>query len=160
MASQPHQMLQSYMIPTATTTIATDEASERTVEMDGANSPYTGRHSRQNSGSNGPVPSYMAPTHSAKAKVRSPGRSVAKPQRSPNGTQWNSFTKKGLNMGCDSSSSGGTVPTPYHGLRSPNPKLNGQHQRGPLNSPETTIMGGDEWLMPGAIGHTWRHDSG
>ncbi|XP_042037060.1 protein IQ-DOMAIN 17-like isoform X2 [Salvia splendens] len=62
------------------------------------------------------VPSYMAPTQSAKAKVRTQG-----PTEQPGqpGNQWNSSTKRV--GGCDSSSSGGG--TPYNQpQRSPNPK--------------------------------------
>ncbi|GAB2265065.1 hypothetical protein Dimus_000132 [Dionaea muscipula] len=69
-----------------------------------------------------PTPSYMAPTQSAKAKVRPQGGST-KHQKPP---QWNSSsTKKGspLGSGYDSSSSGGGGGTAaYHFARSPSPK--------------------------------------
>ncbi|KAG9149591.1 hypothetical protein Leryth_027354 [Lithospermum erythrorhizon] len=121
------------------TLATTDDTSERTVEIDsvapilGFEDLYMGRHSadsvqlspynsRQHlrnrlSGDN--IPSYMAPTKSAKAKVRSQG-----PIRheSPTGPQWNPSTKKGAGLASESSSSGGT--NVYQSSRSPISKIN------------------------------------
>ncbi|PKI64169.1 protein IQ-DOMAIN 1 isoform X2 [Punica granatum] len=178
MSSQPHHVRQSasrgisyVAIPTtvtATTTATTaDDVSEKTVEIDTPTtdntSPYApGRHHRQKSGSNsgGSVPSYMAPTQSAKAKVRGQG-ATPKQQRSPSGPQWNSSTRRGSSFsgpGFDSSSSGTMSSSTYQAPRSPSPKVNGPHRRAAANyGPEPIYM--DEWMLP-AVGHspTWRHD--
>uniref|UniRef100_A0A7N0U6S0 DUF4005 domain-containing protein n=1 Tax=Kalanchoe fedtschenkoi TaxID=63787 RepID=A0A7N0U6S0_KALFE len=79
------------------------------------------------------VPSYMAPTQSAKAKVRhhTQGLNLNNTQRgsaSPQGAKWNPSTRGSLDarMGCDSSSSGGGTTTatagPFLPQRSPSPK--------------------------------------
>ncbi|KAE8661967.1 hypothetical protein F3Y22_tig00113721pilonHSYRG00012 [Hibiscus syriacus] len=78
---------------TATTTI-TDNMSDKTVEMDVVTAMDSDSHSTQQqvqSGSSN-VPSYMAPTQSAKAKVRSQG--PVKQQRGPYVPHWNPSTKK------------------------------------------------------------------
>ncbi|KAI3457999.1 hypothetical protein Pfo_014662 [Paulownia fortunei] len=149
----------------------TDDMSEKTVEMDlvmplGSenvnmgrlseeyieSSPYTSRQPRL-SGSDD-VPSYMAPTQSAKAKVRSQGPVK---QRSPPGAQWNSSTKRGsvIGLGYESSSSGGGTAT-YQAPRSPNPK---DINRGPskwMCSPESSSE--DRALASGV--HGWRYNFG
>ncbi|KAI3409132.1 DUF4005 domain-containing protein [Psidium guajava] len=178
MAAQPYNVQQSgvpdhpYMaLPTITnTTTATNDLSEKTVEMDmvtpenmnlgflgresGDASPTSARHQRQSSSNN--VPSYMAPTQSAKAKVRGQGPGK---QRSPLGPQWNPSTKKGQSpeWGCDSSSSGGGTTT-YQAPRSPIVKVKGQHgQARRIGGFSPEHMGTDDWTLP-AIGRTWRHD--
>lgn len=119
------------------TLTSTDDMSEKTVEMDfvtpmgsenimpnrsnssfcvggdlvAESSPYISRHQGS------PYqPSYMAPTQSAKAKVK--GHDLLK-NRSPS-------SKKGLVNGLnnDSSSSGGRVVATYQAPRSPNTKGN------------------------------------
>lgn len=176
MSSQPHNVRHmgpretSYMTLATTTTTTTDDMSEKTVEMDivappGSSninmglmnqefldsSPNSNRkHQRQLSGN---VPSYMAPTQSAKAKVR--GQGPIKPRGSP-GPQWNSSTKRGSGIGsaCDSSSSGGGTSS-YKFPRSPSPKINGirpQSRRIAGGSPD--YVGVEDWALPlGA--HGW-----
>ncbi|KAI4337975.1 hypothetical protein L6164_016334 [Bauhinia variegata] len=165
MSSQPYHDRQmgpretSYMTLATTTTTATDDMSEKTVEMDIAapspsdktnndlpgSSPISGKHQRR--------PSYMAPTQSAKAKVRSQG--PTKP-RGPAGPQWNSSARKAsiTGSGCDSSSSGGGTVA-YQFPRSPSPKLNGYRpmsRRIAGSSPD--YVGVEDWAMPlGA--HGW-----
>ncbi|XP_047969202.1 protein IQ-DOMAIN 21-like isoform X2 [Salvia hispanica] len=87
------------------------------------------------------VPSYMAPTQSAKAKVRTQGPTK---QPGPLGNTWNYSTKRV--GGYDSSSSGGG--TPYQPQRSPNPK-DGKC----LCSPESSTEGK-------SFSSGWRHTSG
>ncbi|XP_057785765.1 protein IQ-DOMAIN 21 [Salvia miltiorrhiza] len=140
-----------------------DSISEKTVEMDLVmpenfmmgrlsgdgmeSSPYSSRQPRRMD-----VPSYMAPTQSAKAKVRAQGPSK---QPSPAGIQWNSSTKR-VNVngqGYESSSSGGG--TTYQVQRSPNPK---DGSRGPgkwMCSPESSSE--DRAF---SSGHAWRHTYG
>ncbi|XLR28457.1 hypothetical protein S83_056357 [Arachis hypogaea] len=146
MSSQPHNVKHlspretPYMNLASTTSTTTDNMSEKTVEMDKIATPGPSNNlnmgpmnqdfvdqspilSRQHQRPPSPSrPSYMAPTQSAKAKVRDQGPS--KPRASP-GPQWNSSTKGGsvTGSGCDSSSSGGT--TSYQYTRSPSPKING-----------------------------------
>ncbi|KAK6135230.1 hypothetical protein DH2020_031038 [Rehmannia glutinosa] len=148
-----------------------DDMSEKTVEMDlvmplGSenvdmgrlsgdyieSSPYTSRQPRRSGLDD--VPSYMAPTQSAKAKVR--GQGPIK-QRSPPGAQWNSSTKRGsvVGVGYESSSSGGGTAT-YQTLRSPNPKDNNRGQAKWMCSPESSSE--DRALASGA--HGWRHNFG
>ena len=155
----------SYMTLATTTTTTTDDMSEKTVEMDIAappgltnnnmgllsqdfidSSPISNRqHCR--------VPSYMAPTQSAKAKVRSHG--PGKPRVS-SGPQWNSSTRRSsvTGSGCDSSSSGGGTTT-YQYVRSPSPKINSfrpQSRRISGGSPD--YVGVEDWALPlGA--HGW-----
>lgn len=111
MASQPSQYSR-HVVPresSCVTLSTTDDISEKTVEMDLVNplgsedvnlahhiaspaerSPYSSWQHRQSN--IGCVPSYMTPTQSAKAKVKSSG--PIKP-RSPSGGQWNATVKKG-----------------------------------------------------------------
>ena len=161
MSSQPYHTRQlglqedSYMtLPiTTTTTATTDNMSEKTVEMDVVtpmdSSPYSTQQQPQ-SGSNN-VPSYMAPTQSAKAKVRSQGQ--VRQQRGPYVSQWNPSTKKV--SGCDSSSSGGGT-TIFQAPRSPVPKNNGARvpsRRLGGCSPDAGGVG-EDWRLP--IGsHGW-----
>ncbi|XP_028790968.1 protein IQ-DOMAIN 1 [Neltuma alba] len=177
MSSQPYnvrnvgQREASYMALATTTTTTTDDMSEKTVEMDMVaplgssnisamglmnqefldSSPMSNRkHHRQFSLN---APSYMAPTQSAKAKVR--GQGPIKPRGSP-GPQWNSSTKKGPGVGsmCDSSSSGGGT-SGYKFPRSPSPKLNGsrpQSRRIAGSSPD--YPGFEDWALP-LGGHGW-----
>ncbi|KAK8658375.1 hypothetical protein V6N13_036582 [Hibiscus sabdariffa] len=130
MSSQPYHARQvglpegSYMtLPTTTaTTTVTENMSEKTVTMDVVttmdSSSYLTQQQPQSGSSN--VPSYMSPTQSAKAKIRSQG--PVKQQSGPYVPQWNPSTKK--SPGCDSSSSGGGT-TVYQAPRSPSPKSNG-----------------------------------
>lgn len=171
MSSQPYQARHtghqeaSYMThPTTTTTTTTDEMSEKTVEMDmmahsGLNrdsidsGPYPIKQ-RQPSSIN--VPSYMAPTQSAKAKVRGQGPVKQHGSYVP---QWNPSTRKGsvVESGFDSSSSGGGTIT-YQAPRSPSPKNNGTRphaRRSAGYSPNSN--GVDDWPLGG---HAWRHDFG
>ncbi|XP_022738758.1 protein IQ-DOMAIN 1-like isoform X2 [Durio zibethinus] len=160
MSSQPYHARQlgiqegSYMtLPTTTaTTTTTDDLSEKTVEMDVVtpmdSGPYSTQQQPQLDFNN--VPSYMAPTQSAKAKVRSQG--PVKQQSGPYVPQWNPSTKKA--SGCDSSSSGGGT-TIYQAPRSPGPKNNGARvpsRRLGGSSPDAG--GGEDWRLP--IGsHGW-----
>ncbi|KAK9292725.1 hypothetical protein L1049_020704 [Liquidambar formosana] len=178
MASQPHHGRHLGQKESSHTTHnTTDDMSEKTVEMDMVtpprpdnlnmdlltrdsldSSPYQPQHQRQASSNN--VPSYMAPTQSAKAKVRS--QSSAK-QRSPYGPQWNPSTRRVSisGLGCDSSSSGTGGPAVYQAARSPSPIGNGvrgQARRVAAGySPDSS--GGDEWALHFG-GHGWRHDFG
>ncbi|KAF8091580.1 hypothetical protein N665_0443s0037 [Sinapis alba] len=131
--------------PTAAATTAgtttPDDVSEKTVEMD-VTTPtslkdriiglidreyidlgtYRQAHKQRKSPTR--IPSYMAPTASAKAKVRDQGTTTVKLQGSSFMPNWNSSTKHGSinGSGCGSSSSCGEVTTGYSGHRSPNPK--------------------------------------
>lgn len=152
----------------STTSTTTDNMSEKTVEMDMAATPgrtnfnkspmtpdylissptSTRWHQRPPSPGR---PSYMAPTQSAKAKVRMQGPSK---QRASYGPNWNSSAKGGsvAGSGGDSSSSGGGVAS-YQFPRSPGPNINGLH------SQSRRIVGSskdfvDDWAFPlGA--HGW-----
>ncbi|XP_073311108.1 protein IQ-DOMAIN 21-like isoform X1 [Primulina huaijiensis] len=128
-----------------------DGMSEKTVEMDYVTqlrlenvnmgrfrggpielSPYSARQPRRLSSDD--VPSYMAPTQSAKARIRNQGPVK---QRSPLMAHWNSSTRTGTGFGLvyETSSSGGG--TTYQAPRSPNPKDNNTHGAGKWNrSPE------------------------
>ncbi|KAG6745555.1 hypothetical protein POTOM_050051 [Populus tomentosa] len=178
MSAQPYNVRQlgpnegSYVtLNTTTATATTDDMSEKTVEMDMAtpNSKMgildanlsSNRHQRQLSSSN--VPSYMAPTQSAKAKVRSQGST--KQQYAPGTPLRSPFAKKGSSInggsGCDSSSSGGG--TTYQAPRSPSPKQNGMRLHSKRHaggySPDFN-GGGDDWRVPPLDGHGWRNDFG
>nr|GMD30592.1 protein IQ-DOMAIN 1 [Ipomoea batatas] len=130
-------------------TISTvDDMSEKTVEMDfhspmrselvkstrysittGETSPYTARGHRQTLSGWDVVPSFMAPTQSAKAKVRTQGSNKT---QSPPSAQWNSSTKRGV--------------TTLQGSRSPNPKSCGRQVKWmPSYSPESS---GDDRVSP------------
>ncbi|XP_019200514.1 PREDICTED: protein IQ-DOMAIN 14-like isoform X2 [Ipomoea nil] len=136
-----------------------DISSEKTVEIDfhspmrselvkstrysittGETSPYTARGHRQMlSGCDG-VPSFMAPTQSAKAKVRTQGSNKT---QSPPSAQWNSSTKRGL--------------TTLQGSRSPNPKSCARQVKWmPSYSPESS---GDDRVSP-LRNFGWRHNFG
>ncbi|XP_059298888.1 protein IQ-DOMAIN 21-like [Lycium ferocissimum] len=123
MASQPSQYSKHVMPQESSyvTLSTTDDISEKTVKLDlntplgsedvnlahHKRSPYSSwQHCQSNKDC---VPSYMAPTQSAKAKVKSPG--PIKP-KSPPLAQWNATTKKGTarRLSYDSSA------------KSPNPK--------------------------------------
>lgn len=172
MSSQPYHARHlganepSYMTLTTTTT-TTDDMSEKTVEMDVVTppgksninmglletTPYTSQQERQSSSNN--VPSYMAPTQSAKAKVRGQG---SLKQRGPYLPQWNPSTKKGSNIvgsGCDSSSSGGGTAM-YQAPRSPSLKNNGMrlHSRRLAAGYSPDCNGGH------IDSHGWRNDFG
>ncbi|KAK2658553.1 hypothetical protein Ddye_005086 [Dipteronia dyeriana] len=165
----------SYMTLTTTTT-TDDMLSEKTVELDVITPPdsstnITGMFNRdlfdsssyptqqhQQSGLHN-VPSYMATTQSAKAKVRSQGTVK---QRGPNASepQWNPSTKKNsiIGSGCDSSSSGGAMMMPYQAPKSPGPlniELKAQNRRVADLSPESG--GGEDWRLPFG-GRCWRRD--
>ncbi|XP_059667248.1 protein IQ-DOMAIN 21-like isoform X2 [Cornus florida] len=175
MASQPwtHNVGtrdSSYMmLPTA------DNASEKTVEMDLvtgsgnvkpgrfsdsiASVPYPSRQHRHSvSDRLDSVPSFMAPTQSAKAKVRSQS---SHKQRGPSGAQWNPSTKRGpvLGSGCDSSSSGGGTAT-YQAPRSPGSKYEVGRGQGKWVGGHSPDYGGfDDRALP-LGGHGWRHNFG
>ncbi|KAH8492182.1 hypothetical protein H0E87_021676 [Populus deltoides] len=160
-------------VNTTTTTTTTEDMSEKTVEMDTATptgtsnpnmgmlgtNPYSNRPQWQSSSSN--VPSYMAPTQSAKAKLRS--QSLIK-QRAPATPLWNPSTKKDSSIvgpGCDSSSSGGGTTT-YQAPRSPSPKHNGMrlHSRRHAGGYSPDFNGGEDWRLSPLDGHGWRNDFG
>ncbi|CAN1170635.1 Protein IQ-DOMAIN 21 [Linum perenne] len=152
---------------TTTTTTTTDDLSEKTVELDvvtPTSGTYSARPRRQPATPNN-VPSYMAPTHSAKAKVRTNLGPVK--QTSPYTPQWNPSTKRGQILGsssvCDSSSSGGGTSI-YHVPKSPNPKATGMQsfsRRLPADYSPDSRGGADEWRLPTMDGHhRWRHDFG
>lgn len=167
MSTQPYHVRQStaresYITPTTTTHTPTDDMSEKTVEMDPIalaqlnsdsieSDPHLFRQQRQSISKN--VPSYMAPTQSAKAKVRAHG--PAKHQ----GPKWNMPTRRGsvFGSGCDSSSSGGGTMT-YQGQRSPSPMNNGTRLSpiqmvgcGPADYPN----GREDWGLPLGV-NNWR----
>ncbi|KAM7504878.1 hypothetical protein LguiB_003782 [Lonicera macranthoides] len=163
MASQPYHI--RHLAPQensyATLTTTTDDMSEKTVEMDlvtsmGSENATTGRPTPRKPGFDG-VPSYMAPTQSAKAKVRNHGSGKLPSTQ----CQWNPSMKRGVGIigsgTCDSSSSGGGG-APYQYPRSPAPKGNGIRGAPKWNagySPDSS--GGDD----GAVGgHAWRHNFG
>ncbi|GKV25596.1 hypothetical protein SLEP1_g35007 [Rubroshorea leprosula] len=171
MSSQPYHARQlglhdnSY-VPLTSTTTTTDDMSEKTLEMEAAtpahSSPYP--HGQHKQSISPPVPSYMAPTKSAKAKVRPQGSTKPSQQQGTNVPQWNPSTKNA--SGSDSWSSGGrggTTPV-YHIPKSPSPsprhnagRMPGRRVRG--LSPESSASGGEDWRFPvGADG--WRHDFG
>ncbi|KAK7377482.1 hypothetical protein VNO80_02907 [Phaseolus coccineus] len=165
MSSQPENVRNmgpretSYMTHASSTSTTTDNMSEKTVEMDMIatpaptnvrsispinsdfidSSPLSNRHNHHIPPS--PNRRYMAPTQSAKAKVRAQGPS--KPRVSA-GPQWNSSMKGGST--CDSSSSGGGI-TAYQIPRSPGPKINGirsQSRRVVGSSPDYI----EDWALP------------
>lgn len=165
MSSQPYNNVrqsttrESYITPTT----ATDDMSEKTVEMDpialarlnldpidigrSVGGPYS---SRQPISKN--IPSYMASTQSAKAKVRNQG--MVKHQ----GPNWNKSMRRRsvFGSGCDSSSSGGGTMT-YQGQRSPilmnnGPRLSPIHIMG--CGPD--YPGGEDWALPPLGVNSWR----
>ncbi|KAG7014700.1 Protein IQ-DOMAIN 1 [Cucurbita argyrosperma subsp. argyrosperma] len=160
MSSQPCSVRHStprepYITPPTTTTTVTDDMSEKTVEMDpialaqlhleSTESGQVSSHSsRQSVFKN--VPSYMAPTQSAKAKVRRQG------------PKWNKTTRRGsiFGSGYESSSSGGGT-TAYQGLRSPSPLNNGT-RLSPIQmmgcGPD--YPGGEDWAVPPLGVNNWR----
>ncbi|CAA2966282.1 IQ-DOMAIN 1 [Olea europaea subsp. europaea] len=159
MGARPYDSRQMVALGSSYVTGTTiDMMSEETVEKDSITENVNmGRHSGgptetglytrrkpQRTGSND-VPSYMAPTKSAKAKVKNHGPVK---QQSAQGAQWNSSTKKEIMNGLsyDSSSSGG--PTFYQASRIPSPKNN---RRGP----EKCIAG----RSPESSSE-WRHNLG
>ncbi|KAJ4897508.1 IQ-domain 21 [Raphanus sativus] len=155
--------------PTAAATTAgtttPDDVSEKTVEMD-VTTPtslkdriiglidrqnidlgtYRQAHKQRKSPTR--IPSYMAPTASAKAKVRDQGTTV-KLQSTSFMPNWNSSTKHGSinGSGCGSSSSCGEVTTGYPGLRSPNSKTD--IRRKPVSPSQSPTGYGKRG---------WRHD--
>ncbi|TKY74086.1 IQ-DOMAIN 1 [Spatholobus suberectus] len=169
MSSQSHNLRhlgpRETLYGTTTATTATDEMSEeKTVEMDMSatldsahvnmgivnqesfdTSPISNRYHQRHRSAGGP--SYMAPTQSAKAKVRCQGQFK---QRGSPGPQWNSSTRRSspIGLGCDSSSSGGA--TAAHVFpRSPNPKINEirlQSRRISTGSPDN--VGIEDWALP------------
>lgn len=177
MSSQPYNARQlghhegSYMTLAATTTTPTDGMSEKTVETDAVTPQGSSMSNfnmgllnidpiamdlnqtrRQSAPSN--LPSYMAPTQSAKAKVRSQGPIKQQPPYTP---QWNPSTRRGSTTGsaCDSSSSGGGTTT-YQAPRSPSPIVNTMHLQGKRAlgfSPQSGIE--DDWTLPPSD-HGWR----
>lgn len=142
---------------TTTTPTATDDMSEeKTVEpRDSVHanmglmnqdffdlSPIAKHHQRKSSAG---VPSYMAPTQSAKAKVRSQGPFK---QRGSSGPHWSSSTKSPvIGLGFDSSG-GASAAHPFP--RSPSPKINEIR----LQSKRISGVGVEDWGIPlGA--HGW-----
>ncbi|WCJ28881.1 IQ-domain 21 [Euphorbia peplus] len=173
MSSQPyHNNLvpneASYMTLTTSATTIDDTLSEKTVEMDHVITPppqginngmSESKHHRQSS-FNGHFPSYMAPTQSAKAKVRTEGTTK---QRGAYVPQWNTSTKKVPGTPCDSSSSGGGTVSYQLTPKSPSPKHNGirlQSRRIPgyNKSPSGSNGGAEDWRFPPIEGHVWRND--
>ncbi|KAL8160560.1 hypothetical protein V2J09_002097 [Rumex salicifolius] len=121
--SQPYNNIPQHQHETSSITelTATDDTSERTVEMDTFtfippnNSRFKPKTEPEtDSSSNDPyIPSYMSPTQSAKAKVRPQSQPITKQRTmSVSASPWNPSTKRGggssgspLASGCDSSSS-------------------------------------------------------
>ncbi|KAA8540049.1 hypothetical protein F0562_026741 [Nyssa sinensis] len=176
MASQPYNARHLGPRPrdsSYATLTTTDDMTEKTVEMDsvtpmGSENITAGRlsgdpiesisHSTRYQHHVGldSVPSYMAPTQSAKAKVRSQGPNK---QRAQSVAQWNPSTKRGtvIGSGWDSSSSGGGTAT-YQAARSPSPKHPGMRLQSKWiagYSPDS--MGYDDGAVP-LGGHGWRHN--
>lgn len=173
MASQPHHIRNLGPHDSSYTThTTTDNMSEKTIEIEMA-MPMASEHvplgrmrgdtlesaqfltrSNRQPGLD-VVPSYMAPTKSAKAKVRSQGPESTK-QRYSSANQWNTSTRRGTVFGLgngDSSSSGGGTAG-YQVMKSPSPKNNilhhGQAKWMASYSPDSS--GGDE-----RVHHGWRH---
>ncbi|KAJ6672870.1 IQ-DOMAIN 21 [Salix viminalis] len=143
--------------------------------------PYNGRQSGPNEGSyvttpihirtdaignqvQAGLPSYMASTRSAKAKVRRQG--LIKQRAAPGTPQWNPSTKKDSTIagpGCDSSSSGGGTTT-CQAPRSPSPKYIGARLHSRRHAGEYSpdhFNGGDDWRLPHPLdGHGWRNGFG
>lgn len=170
MASQPHHFQQQPSVHEPSSSYMTDDMSEKTVEMDvifppgmgldmnlyGAPTDSPTRHPKQaGSGSDHNLPSYMAPTKSARAKAR--GQGPTKPRPTPQLPQWNSSTKRApfLASACDSSSSGGgTATTTYPTPRSPSPKANGARAH-----PRRLLRGSEDWMLQMGEGGGWRHEA-
>ncbi|KAF1865015.1 hypothetical protein Lal_00004388 [Lupinus albus] len=140
-------------LTTSATTTTDDMSEEKTVQMDMGlmgkgfldSSPISDRYS-QGQHSIG-VPSYMAPTQSAKAKVRnqSPFR-----ERALYGPKLISPSRKNsLNgLGCDSSSSCGAITT-HQFPKSPSPQINGvQLQSRRISSGSKDNIGIEDWALP------------
>lgn len=174
-ASRPYQGHQPL-------TATTDDMSDKTVEMemltpkgsktihmtpnynndpfDSDTSLYVTKRS-SNAVSNVNVPSYMAPTQSAKAKVRyqCQGQRGSVVPSSPQGSKWNSSTRRSVDtrMGCDSSSSGGGTGSGLTGTflphRSPSHKVTrySKVRRYGSYSPDSSSYGGHlhqpSWTM-------------
>lgn len=125
-----------------TAAASADDVSERTVEMDMVDPPLrANREPRQ--GSFDGVPSYMAPTQSAKAKVRAQGqpKSQRAPSFSPRNNPSTSAKRSPMGPTCGDSSSSGGGTTPYHYGRSPSPITNGgrvQARKSAGYSPDST----------------------
>ncbi|KAF5181615.1 Iq-domain [Thalictrum thalictroides] len=166
MSSQPWQARQRETTESSYATLRNADAiSEKTVEMDmitsSASDPFnmirvrqnqvdsvsnTSRQQRQMAPEN--VPSYMAPTQSAKAKVRSQGSAKQRPP--PVYNQWNPSSRKGSGTmsGGDSSSSGAGTAIYQNGM-SPSPKSNGlNNQTRRLTGYSPDSSGGDGWISP------------
>lgn len=165
--SSPRETSYMNLPVAATTTINSDDMSEKMVEMDlivtsGSNninmdllkqelnesSPHSIHQELQGQSSSNNVPSYMAPTQSAKAKLRNNGTHMQRGSYTP---QWNPTIKKGY----DSSSSGGGTTTTYQFPRSPSPKHHAMRCRrspSPGGSPR-----GDDWALSSSV-NDWRHD--
>ncbi|KAJ8479741.1 hypothetical protein OPV22_023468 [Ensete ventricosum] len=136
----PPQPMSSYVTATAM-----DGLSEKTVEMDpGRRSPinpmHYSYHLRDEPGRQPAVPSYMADTQCARAKVRAQAPSV---------TKWNSTTRRAKtgNMGDSSSSGGGTSATINPAGRSPSHMGVGLTVRHTGYSPDSSC-GGDDCTPP------------
>ncbi|KAK6936679.1 IQ motif, EF-hand binding site [Dillenia turbinata] len=175
MASQPYHAHKMGPNEVSYTILnGTDNMPEKTVEMDMVTPPSTeninlGHTSRQSVDSisypsrqgqlmgSDNVPSYMATTQSAKAKVRSQG---AVKQRAPSGPQWNLSTQTGsiIGSGCDSSSSGGATVT-HLAPRSPCPKTKGMQVAAQWSGHGLDSPGSDERMLH-IGGYGWRHDFG
>ncbi|KAM7272312.1 hypothetical protein ACFE04_026975 [Oxalis oulophora] len=174
MSSQPHQ--DNREGSTLPTTTGSDNISEKMVEMDVVTPSTTKTNTLdsysylteqlQNSSSdNNVVPSYMAPTKSAKAKVRGSGQGSSNnsKQRTSPSPQWNSSTRRSFGgSGCDSSSSGGgtTNTIPYPAGRSPSPKhvsTRTQARKSWGYSPDPTV-GEEDWKLAIAGLNNWRHE--
>ena len=130
----------------AATTLDSAHANMGLLNQDSfESSPISNRyHQRHHSAG---VPSYMAPTQSAKAKVRSQG--PFKQKGSP-GPHWNSSTRRSSVTGlvCDSSSSGGPIAAHVF-PRSPNPKVTEirlQSRRISGGSPDHVAI--EDWALP------------
>ncbi|XP_044473308.1 protein IQ-DOMAIN 21-like isoform X2 [Mangifera indica] len=174
----------SYM--TLTTTSTTDDMlSEKTLEIHSSSVATTAmpmQHNRDLLDSNSystrqlhqKQPGYMAPTQSAKAKVRSQNHSPGtnKQRRSPSSPQWNTSTKKCASVfgsGYDSSCISGGGTASFQASRSPRQGyFNGiRIQARQVSDACSDLSGGAEiWgRLPlssgsGGGGHGWRHDFG
>ncbi|XP_044508060.1 protein IQ-DOMAIN 21 isoform X2 [Mangifera indica] len=164
---------------TLTTTSTTDDMlSEKTLEVDSTTTAMPMQLNRDTLDSNSystrqlqqKQPSYMAPTQSAKAKVRSQNHSqgTIKQRSTPSTPLWNTSTKKSpsnFGSGYDSSStSGGGGAATYQAPRSPSQGYsNGirvQTRRLSNQSPDN-LGGAEDWgrLPIGGGGHHGlRHD--
>ncbi|KAK4366029.1 hypothetical protein RND71_013909 [Anisodus tanguticus] len=150
--SSQHSQYSRHIVPRESSYVTlstTDDMSEKTVELDlvtplcsedvnlahhnvspAKRSPYSSWQNR--------FPSYMAPTQSAKTKVRSPSPIKS---RSPQGAQWNATIKKGATRrwSYDSSARSPNPKTSAKWMATCSPESSADDQASPMGSPADII---------------------